>query len=140
MSTLNIIIVICAIAFGGYTYVQKQKHRDEGRAEVVATASGDSTFVALPPADGHEAGAVVVIAPIGCTREEARRAEQLAADLGSNGVRVQRTNRISFTGFDPAEAGRIESVMNGGVPIVFVNGKGKANPTLNEVMAEVGRR
>lgn len=138
MSTINIIIVICAIAFGGYTYVQKQKHRDEGPAAVEAT--GESTFVSLPPADGHETGAVVVIAPIGCTREEARRAEQLAADLTRNGVRVQRTNRISFTGFDPAEAGRIQSVMNGGVPIVFVNGKGKANPTFNEVMAEVGRR
>ncbi len=139
MSTINIIIVICAIAFGGYTYMQK--HRDQGGERAVeAATSTDSTFVALPPADGHEAGAVVVIAPIGCTREEARRAEQLAADLGRSGVRVQRTNRISFTGFDPAEAGRIQSVMNGGVPIVFVNGKGKANPTFNEVMAEVSRR
>ena len=139
MSTINIIIVICAIAFGGYTYVQKQKHRDQGPTAVEA-AAGDSTFVSLPPADGHQPGTVVVIAPIGCSREEARRAEQLAADLGRNGVRVQQTNRISFTGFDPAEEGRIQSVMNGGVPIVFVNGKGKANPTFNEVMAEVGRR
>ena len=139
MSTINIIIVICAIAFGGYTYVQK--HRNQAAAPTAeAVASTDSSFVALPPADGHQAGAVVVIAPIGCTREEARRAEQLASDLSSNGVRVQRTNRISFTGFDPAETGRIESVMNGGVPIVFVNGKGKANPTFNEVMAEVNRR
>ena len=139
MSTINIIIVICAIAFGGYTYVQK--HRNQSVAPAVeAAASTESSFVSLPPADGHQAGAVVVIAPIGCTREEARRAEQLASDLSRNGVRVQRTNRISFTGFDPAEAGRIESVMNGGVPIVFVNGKGKANPTFNEVMAEVGRR
>src|SRR5690349_977606 len=138
MSLINIIIVICAIAYGGYAYLHK--NRDQGNGETVATASNASSFVALPPADGHEAGAVVVIAPIGCTREEARRAEQLAADLGRNGVRVQRTNRISFTGFDPAEAGRIESVLNGGVPIVFVNGKGKANPTFNEVMAEVNRR
>jgi len=136
--TLIQFIIICAIAFGGYTYVQK--HWNQGAGETVEAAANGIPFVELPPADGHEAGVVVVIAPIGCTREEARRAERLVEDLGRNGVPVQHSNRISFSGFDPAEAGRIQSVMDGGVPIVFVRGKGKANPTLGEVLAEVNRR
>jgi hypothetical protein len=39
---------------------------------------------------------------------------------------------------DPAIGVRLNSVMNGELPIVFVNGRGKANPTLEEVIAEFG--
>jgi hypothetical protein len=33
-------------------------------------------------------------------------------------------------------ANRVTSVMNGELPIVFVHGKAKSNPTLDEVAAE----
>lgn len=137
--TLLKVIILCAVVFGGYTYMQRQQTRD-AVVRTAEVAESPSTFVALPAAQGHDRNTVVVLAPSGCTRSEAMRAENLATELERAGVRVQRSSSISFAGADPAEAGRIQSVMEGPVPIVFVRGKGKADPSFNEVMAEFNRR
>jgi hypothetical protein len=53
-----------------------------------------------------------------------------------DGVQVARPHHVSFSVADAGEAERVQTVMNGELPIVIVRGRAKANPTLAEVMAE----
>lgn len=133
MTTLFKLIIVAAVIYGGYTYWQKHS---QPPVEIVATS--ENGFVPLPPVDGHKTSAVVVLAAENCTMDEARRADLLASDLSRQGVPVVRSHNVGFTfdAGDRAAAQRIQSVMNGQLPIVFVRGRAKANPTLKEVLAE----
>ena len=71
---------------------------------------------------------------------EAHVTDRLAEDLGRKGIPVVRTHNISFRfeGSDGAQAEAVSAVMRGPLPIVFVRGRAKANPSLADVMAEYG--
>jgi hypothetical protein len=135
MSVLKVLVVAAIVAGGYYAYTKNQRHAAAGEsAEAVVSANG---FVLLPAVNDQGSG-VLVFAAQGCPLEDAARADQLAADLKSSGIPVRRTNDIGFTmtSPDPGAVQRMQVVMNGQLPIVFVNGRGKANPTLSEVLAE----
>jgi hypothetical protein len=87
---------------------------------------------------GQSPAAVLVVAAEDCPHEDAQRADRLAEDLSRNGVPVLRTHHIGFTlaGADGDQLERINVVMKGPLPIVFVRGRAKANPLLKEVLAE----
>jgi hypothetical protein len=134
------LLVVAALAGGAYHVYTKKQARDAA-AEAVADAgpavSGNG-FVLMPQVGGHSGRSVLVIAAENCPLEDAARADRLTADLQSNGVPVQRTHNVSFTfdAPDPAAMQRMQSVMSGQLPIVIVRGRGKANPSLGEVLAE----
>jgi len=134
MTILKILLVLVLYA-GGYKYYDKQLAANELAQAKAIEAGSDAGFVRLPPADGHSLATVFVVAPLRCTREEARRAEQLTAGLSRAGVSVQRTNQVSWSGFDPSYAENIKSVMDGELPIVFVGGRAKNNPSLGDALA-----
>ncbi|HBZ98339.1 MAG TPA: hypothetical protein DEO97_02980, partial [Pseudomonas sp.] len=74
--------------------------------------------------------------------DAARRADELAAGLTRMGIAVQRSSHFSTETTNPsaeqqAQLQRTVAVLNGGIPAVFFNGMGKANPTLDEVVAQV---
>lgn len=135
MSFIRLLIVV-GLAGGAYHYWK------EHRAGAVQAASGPAVsahgFVALPPADGQNPRSVYVIAAENCPHEDAQRADRLAEDLGRRGIPVVRSHNISFSlnGADSSVAQRITSVMNGPLPIVFVQGRARSNPSLDEVLAE----
>jgi asparagine synthetase A len=84
----------------------------------------------------------MVFAPVNCPSDEARRADELAAGLSRMGIAVQRSSHFSTETSNPnaeqqAQLQRTVAVLNGGIPAVFFNGMGKANPTLDEVVAQV---
>ncbi len=135
MNFLKLLIVI-GIAGGAYHYWQQ--HHSAGTAAAESAAPSRNGFVALPPADGHNAKVVYVVAAENCPHEEAQRADRLASDLSREGIPVTRTHDINFTlaAADSAQVDHIKSVMNGPLPIVFVRGRAKSNPTLDEVVAE----
>ena len=67
----------------------------------------------------------------------ARRADELAERLARDGIPVTRTHNVSFPAVNGTdELQRVNRVMQGELPIVIVHGRGKANPTLDEVLAE----
>jgi len=107
-----------------------------------AMAAGDSAdsargFKAIPMPDGVPRRGVIVFAPQHCTSDAARRTEQLVRHLSRQGIAYVRTDQASYNSLSSQEeASRVMSVMNGPVPIVYVNGKAKANPTPAEVVAE----
>ena len=129
-------LLLIAIAGGGYHYWKQHKvERD------LAAVTSEGGFVSIPMPDGMNPHGVVVFAPENCPSDAAQRAYALVSDLGGRGMPVSRADSASFGDLpDAATAERIRAVMNGEVPIVFVNGKAKANPSLDEVVAEYRRR
>lgn len=101
-------------------------------------AEGSRGFVELPQGEaGSEAG-VVIFAPPNCSSEEAQRADDLAAALDRAGVPYRRSSQFQLTlqSPDPDALARIRAVMSGPIPVVIVNGSGKANPSADDVIAE----
>lgn len=106
---------------------------------VGTTSDGPSAqgFQPIPLPDGVSARGVVVFAPKHCTSDAARRTDDLIRHLSKHGVAYVRTDSADFNNLTSQdEASRVMSVMNGPVPIVYVNGKAKANPAPQEVVAE----
>jgi hypothetical protein len=121
-------------------------HAPEGGvSEVVAKATqridsgkaGGHGFVEIPAPDGQADRGVIIFAPADCPSDAAQRAEALARHLSAQGVPYLRSQNAEFGSLaSQDEVSKVLSVMNGPVPVVFVNGKAKANPTPEEVVAE----
>jgi hypothetical protein len=137
MSLTKLVIAIC---LAGAAYHAWKTHRSGDPAALAASAEAASRhgFVALPPVTGASPASVLVIAAENCPEEAAQRADQLAYRLRSHGVPVTRLHNVSFEipNGDAALAQRVMSVMNAELPIVFVRGKAKSNPSLDDVLSE----
>lgn len=136
---MNIIraLIVIGIVGGGYTYWKQ--HHETTAAIQSGPAVSENGFAALPPADGQNARTVFVVAAQNCPHEEARRADRLAEDLARKGIPVERTQDVRFSITSPPDSSvmeRMSRIMNGPLPIVFVNGRAKSNPSLEEVVAE----
>ncbi|HET6827655.1 MAG TPA: hypothetical protein VFH35_03165 [Ramlibacter sp.] len=127
------IVLVAAVGAGAYHYWKGEKPAPQQVA--AASASG---FVTLPGDSGPLSKGVHVIAAENCPEEAAQRADRLADQLAKAGLPVQRGHQASFNlgNAGPAAAQQISAVMNGELPIVFVHGKAKSNPSLDEVLAE----
>lgn len=136
MNLTKLIIVLCAAGFA-YHHWGKQYLGSE-QAAGAASAPSRNGFVALPAVAGASTKAVLIIAAENCPEEAAQRADRLAEDLARGGVPVSRLHSVSFDipNGDSSVADRVMSVMNGELPIVFVHGKAKSNPRLEEVFSE----
>lgn len=141
MNLIKAVIVLC-LAGGAYA-AWKHPHRHAMPQDAANLAIGDpGPFVPLPPVDGQRPGTVFVIAAQDCPHDDAQRADRLAESLSSQGIPVERTHSASFVFAsqpDSDTADRISAVMEGPLPVVFINGRAKANPSLDEVAAEFRR-
>jgi hypothetical protein len=127
------LLLLAGIIGGGWNYWNKQQ-----TAAATAKATSSNGFVTLPAPSGTPAGRVLVIAAENCTADAARRADDLAHELSKQRIPVTRTHNVNFT-FNQPDAvlmQRLNTVMNGELPIVFVGDRVKNNPTLTEVVAE----
>jgi hypothetical protein len=124
------------LAAGFWSRIQKRRARQAEQARAAVP------FAEVPTPAGQDADVVLILAALNCGKEPARRADALARALEEREVPHQRINRVSFNFSGEskedleAESARLEAVMKGPLPIVFVSGKAKANPTLEEVLAE----
>ena len=134
MSTFFKLLIALVFAVAGW-----QHYKKTGRAvaaDAPAEASASRGFAPLPSFAGSSGRAVVIFAPENCPEDAGRRADALAEALSRSGVPVSRLNHVSFNVSSPDEASRINAVMTGTIPIVVVRGRAKANPSLDEVLAE----
>ncbi|HTT06850.1 MAG TPA: hypothetical protein VMF64_16340 [Steroidobacteraceae bacterium] len=98
------------------------------------------------PVQDQSPDTVYIVAAVNCPRAAAQRADRLAKDLSDKGIPVIRTDHWSYhwNGVDRAAANdvarRLNAVGNGPLPIVFVRGRAKGAPTLDEVVAEFTSR
>jgi hypothetical protein len=132
MRFLQLMVVLC-VAYGGYHYWQQ--HQTAKQLKMMTNSNG---FVEVPLPDGQDPNTVYVVAAENCPHEEAQRADRLFESLSRENVSVQRTHNVGFSSIkDMSEAERVSAIMNGELPIVFVHGRAKANPSLDDVTAEV---
>lgn len=105
----------------------------------LASFADENGFVQVPPPANQAQDTVYVLAAENCPKEDAQRADRLAATLANEKIPVVRTHNIAFNSVpmdDPNIAKRLEAVMNGPLPIVFFRGRAKGNPELEDVLAE----
>ena len=89
---------------------------------------------------GASPNVVLILRPDNCPKEGAQRAEALANELKNRDIPFRLASNVSFSfpggAPDPALVTQLNTVMQGEIPVVFVRGRGKANPTPDEVVAE----
>lgn len=138
MSLLRLLVVIALVAGGVHWW-----HGCSETKELHALMS-PSGFLPVPMPQGSSPNTVLVFAPLNCPREGAQRARALTQRLKELGISTVETNHYGAQIFEPspeAEAGfkRLNIVMMGEIPIVLINGMGKANPSIEEVVSEFKR-
>ncbi len=138
MAILRILIVLGLIGLGFHWW---SASREEKALAAVMSPNG---FLPVPMPEGTPPNTVLVFAPLNCPHEGAQRAEALSRKLTELGIRNVRTSVYPATTFTPSEEKirefkRLDKVMTGEVPIALVNGMGKANPSLDELVSEYKR-
>jgi hypothetical protein len=113
--------------------------KSNSRTIAVSQPKNQTGFVKTAMPDGAIAREVLIVGPE-CDRPEGIRARTLASSLAKLNIPYRRTESISMNSdstddiFGAME--QMDRLMKGDAPVVFVNAKGKANPTLDEVVAE----
>ena len=138
---MNIFRLLILVGLVGASVAFWHKHSDGKALKAMATANG---FLPVPMPDGAARNTVLVFAPLNCPREGAQRAKALVQKLNDLGIANVMTDHYGAQVFEPnaeteAAYKRLNAVMSGEIPIVLVNGVGKANPTVDEVVSEVRR-
>ncbi len=136
--SLKTLIFVLVAGMGGYYFWLTHRPAAGGPGSV-----NGNGFMAMLPLDESTAGAeaVIILAPENCPSAMAQRADSLAYSLSNKGIPFTRASRAGFTFTEnPSRVlfDKIDSVMGGEGPVVFVRGRAKANPTLEEVVAEYG--
>ena len=134
---MNVKVVIAAVVLV-LAYLVWHAHSARVEAQALRQLTDENDFLDLATPSGADPRKVWIVAAANCPKEGARRAEALAHDLSERDVVFERHSSVSFSlgADDPALVRRLDSVLNGETPIVFVTGRGKANPALDEVLAE----
>ena len=135
MKFARVLLIVCAV--GGAVHYWHKHEATVALASVMASAD-ENGFIDLPPAQGQSPDNVYVVAAVNCPHEAAQRADRLTKELNDQGIPVVRTNNVGFSGrgLDEAAVKRLNIIMNGPLPIVFVHGRAKSAATLEDVQAE----
>jgi hypothetical protein len=133
------LLIIVAIVFAGVHFWNGYQER-----KTIASLTSSNGFIPVPMPTDTTHNTVLVFAPDNCPKEGAQRAIAMVKRLNELGITTIKTSRYAAQAFEPnpeTEAGfkRLNSVMTGEIPVVLVNGMGKANPTVDEVVAEYNR-
>jgi hypothetical protein len=134
-------VAICGVvAWDAFKPEGRMREVIDGVRGQAQAGRSDGSFVALPLPDGVSARGVVIFAPENCPSEAAQRARQLASVLSAQNIPYRETSSAQYSALSSQdEAARVMAVMEGPIPIVYVDGRAKANPTAEEVVAEYRR-
>ena len=135
MSALRLLL---AVAFLGLCVHYWHAWREEKALQAIASPNG---FLPVPMPTNTPPNTVLIFAPLNCPREGAQRAEALSQKLNELGIKNIKTASYAAATFENTEENlasykRLNVVMTGEIPIALVNGMGKANPTIDELVAE----
>lgn len=129
--------LIAAAAVAGIAHYESRGHQISRATAALADGNG---FIPTQMPDGAVRDAVLILAPLNCPHEGARRADALAQRLEHLGIPAVRSNRYSLANVasaDRAGVGRaLDLLKTNQVPVVFINGKAAANPSSDAVVAE----
>lgn len=137
------LLLLLAIGGGVYIYFNPPRAVNPlAQTGVPITADAQTHgFMPIVAPDNAEAGKVLVIGPI-CNSPIGQRTKVLMQQLTQAGIPYSQTTHVNFTNpanpalANPQAVERLNQVMGGQAPIVILNGRGKANPTIAEVVSE----
>lgn len=136
-TTLQVMVIGAVVVVGGAHLWQGHQRAAVARElEALADSNG---FVPVQMPDGAPPDTVLILAPINCPSAAAKRADALAASLSALGIPNVRRNSYSIARVTPDMQTGIKNAValrDGEIPLVMLNGKGKANPTAEEVSTE----
>ncbi len=133
---MNAKVAVVALFAGSLVYLVWHKHAANVEAAALAQLTDENGFIELAQPHGVKPDKVFIFAPANCPREGGRRSDALAQSLAEHDVAFVRTSEISYEPMDAQSLRRVNAVLHGDVPIVAVNGRMKANPSIEEVLAE----
>ena len=134
------IVASCALCFAGY---QWHKSNQEKRIFVQDIKSRTDQYGFLDISDNlPESKRIVIVAPVNCPK--AKIADYLATELNKQNIPTTRTNSYNFrqdlNNMSEREINqmikRVDYVRTMAPPQVFVNGKIKSNPSLEDIKKE----
>jgi hypothetical protein len=106
-------------------------------------ASADSNgFVPVATPAGAAPDVAVILAALNCPSAQAKRADFMSKQLSQMGIPNQRANNYAVSSITRAQMPLLKqtsAVLSGEIPIVTINGMAKANPSVDEVVAEYRR-
>ena len=137
-------ILVAVVVMAGFYGWSRTGDRAMTREMAQLAARNPSGFVPVVMPANAPARTVWVFAPQNCPKDAAARAEGLAKALRAEGIPVQRASSLSVQITEPNEETkqrlqRLDAVMKGASPAVLIDGMGKANPTVEEVIREFRR-
>lgn len=128
------LFLVVALALVSYHWWQK--HQAGGVVQSMLQPANESGFVDIPPPVGLSRTAVLIFSPPNCPSAEAQQARVLSRALAELGIPHLITSQANFDLDSPEAVRAVKRVMEGQGPVVLVHGRGKGNPTLDEVVAE----
>jgi len=127
-------------AAAGIAWLGWNQHKSHVEAAAIAALTDERGFIEFEMPQGARNNEVLIVAAQNCPKDGAVRADRLAREMAERNIRYRRSSGVSFSVPQNADVDtfvrRNNAIMNGEVPIVFVNGKVKSNPGLDEVIAE----
>jgi uncharacterized protein HemX len=136
VTRIKLALIAVMLVAGVHLWHQHQRAVINRELAAVADSNG---FVPIATASGSARNVAVVLAALNCPSAQAQRADSLAAELTRLGLANQRANNYyaSINSRDQIPLlNRTNTVLGGEIPIVIINGRAKANPTIEEVRAE----
>lgn len=129
--------LVAAIGVAAAAHYGWHDHRMSHETAALADTNG---FIPVQMPDGAASDKVLILAPLNCPHEGARRADALAQQLQQLGIPALRSNRYSIANARTADRDGVNRAFDilktNQVPVVFVNGKAAANPASDSVVAE----
>lgn len=105
-------------------------------AKAARFAPDTQGFIPLPMPSGAPSNRVVIILPPDGSKAAEQRARDIEKSLVLARVMFFRMTKTDITAADEDETAKVKEVVAGDLPIVFINGRVKNNPTSAEVVAE----
>jgi len=135
------IVAFFALCFAGY---QWHKSIQEKRIFVQDIKSRTDQYGFLDISDNlPESKGIVIVAPVNCPSQQAKIADYLVTELNKQNIPATRTNSYNFrqkNNMSEREINqmikRVDYVRTMAPPQVFVNGKIKSNPSLEDIKKE----
>lgn len=136
------VIASFALCFAGYQW-HKSKQEKKLFVQDIKSRTDQYGFLDIS-VNLTGSNGIVIMAPINCPSRQAKIADYLATELNNQNIPATRINGYTFSpdlnNLTEREINqmikRVQHVRTMAAPLVFVNGKVKSNPTIEDIKRE----
>ena len=136
-----IVVVSFALCFAGYQW-HKSKQENKSFVQDIKSRTDQYGFLDIS-VNLTGSNVIVIMAPVNSSSQHAKIADYLAKELNNQNIPATRINGYSFNQdlnnmTDIEINQRVQYVRTMAPPLVFVNGKIKSNPSIEDIKKEWG--